>query len=98
VLGYAKQEADKGGLFWIDTDHLQAALFLQGGPPASALEGIGYTLESTRSAGSDGRLRTPPRGPTFSERYGVRITPLGLFVGFLIGWILASLISLLRSR
>lgn len=98
VLGYAKQEADQSGLFWIDTDHLQAALLLQGGPPAAALEGIGYTLESTRKAGSDGRLRTPPRRPTISERYGLRITPLGFFVGFLTGWLIVSLISFLRSR
>jgi hypothetical protein len=98
VLGYARQEADTGGLFWIDTDHLQAALFLQGGPPATALEGFGYTLENTRSAGSYGRLRTPPRRPTISERYGVRFTPLGLFVGILVGLVLANLVSLMRGQ
>jgi hypothetical protein len=98
VLLYAKQEANRAGLFWIDTDHLQAALFLEDGPSAAALEGIGYTLESTRSAGVDGRVRTPPRKPTIQEKFGIRVTPLGILVGFVFGLVIANLLWLLRSR
>lgn len=98
VLGYAKQEADQSGLFWIDTDHLQAALLLQGGSPAAALEGIGYSLEGTRKAGAEGRLRTPPRRPTLSERLGVSPKVLGVLVGIVVGLIVANLFTLLHPR
>ena len=98
VLAFAVREADQSRTFWIDTDHLQAALFLEGGLPASALEKIGYTLESTRAAGADGRVLTPPRKPTMREKFGgSRLTLLGLIVGLLLGLVLANVITLLRA-
>ena len=98
VLAFARHEADRTGAFWIDTDHLQAALFLEGGLPATVLAGIGYTLENTRSAGADGRLRTPPRKPTIQERLGIRVALLGVIVGFLLGLVIANLLPLMHLR
>jgi len=98
VLVHASREADEANQFWIDTDNLLAGLLLEGGAAAAALESIGYTLESTRLQGAEGRRRWPPKKPTLSRRLNVSPHVLWLLVGVIGGVLIVNLYNYSQSR
>jgi len=82
VLRVAALRAEQ---FWIDTDHLQFAVLKEGGTGAAALHDLGFTPEKTEQYGAEGRLKYPPKKPTFVMRlrqYKPSIPWFCLLVGF----------------
>jgi hypothetical protein len=82
VLRAASRRAKQ---FWIDTDHLQFAVLKEGGIGAAALNDLGFTPEKTDQLGAEGRLKYPPKQPTFITRlmqYKPAIPWLCFFAGF----------------
>jgi ATP-dependent Clp protease ATP-binding subunit ClpA len=98
ILAYAVLEARSTKSFWIDTDHLQAAILREGGEAANALQSIGYTLPSTRDAGVDARRRYPPKAPTVRQRFAQYSLSTWIFAGAIVGFLLNGLFEVLRSR
>ena len=90
ALRAAAKEADRDGEFWIDTDHLQRGILLQGGKPENLLKEAGFTFEETKRLGMDGRKDHPPRQPTIRERLNVYPVLFPL-VGFGVGFVLVLL-------
>jgi hypothetical protein len=98
VLRAAAREADRDRQFWIDNDHLQAALALCNERHDAALRTAGYSIERTRKLGEEGRLRCPPRKPSLRERARRRSTLFWVFVGGVAGFVLVHLVNVLRAK
>ena len=98
VLRIAHEEAEKSRQYWIDTDHLQVGLLLLEGPAAMVLEGIGYTIASTRQQGTAARLQWPPRQPTLAQRMRGYPTSLWVIVGGIVGVLITNLYFLIRNH
>jgi len=98
VLHIGREEAEKTKQYWIDTDHLQMGLLLLEGPPAMALEGIGYTIASTRQQGAAARLQWPPRQPNLAQRMRGYPTSLWVIVGGIVGVLITNLYFFIRNH
>jgi ATP-dependent Clp protease ATP-binding subunit ClpA len=98
VLRAATTEAKKTRQYWIDTDSLQMALLIDRGISATALQSIGYDIESTRKIGAEGRLRWPPQRPTIKQRLSVYPITVWILIGLVAGFLASNLYFLIRSR